>query len=240
MACFSGNADAQQYVDNVHTGRQHIHISSDGDVNDSPLWFEALFHQLGVLPGAWAGWAAIHEKPHQVFLICNSLGIFTVLLNTVLLAVLSQPLRWDHHIPTLLNVVCHTASIIMSWRHGPVITKTKTFAALGCVLVFSQAAVATRLMLGPIELVPFQNRLAFVAANAVATWAMGVGGMLGCWAPDHPAEPYRYLLCLAAPMSSQAMLHVCSWCMVGDGKPNTPHIAKPPEQCSVHTPCMDE
>lgn len=191
------------------TKREPSTPNSLDDMNNQPRWFLMLINRGGVLPEAWKGWATIHERPDHVFILSNSMNIFAVLFNSFVMLFLSRPFRWDHHALSSVSVISHVSTVTMVWKHGPSITKTRTYIALGSILGLCQCIVATRLVIGPIYLVPFGNQLAFIATFSITMFAMTIGSFLGCWAAHHPPEPYRYAPALATCQHTHTKLKGC-------------------------------
>ena len=149
-----------------------------------------LFLRFGVRRKALLSWAVIHEQPHVVLAFSTCTSAFAIALNTYTM-LLSRPWRWSHHGLVLAYSFGHSSAVLSLWFCGLAVSQTKIYYALitSCVILQFQAAV--RLMLGPIEEVPFNHRLLYAVINAIALANWTIASLLGAWAPDHPSTPYR-------------------------------------------------
>lgn len=72
-------------------------------------------------------------------------------------------------------------------------TKMKAYYALALTVLATEMPLSIRLLLGPLDLVPFRNRLAYIVLNAFCSWCQLFSAQVGAWEPDSPAAPYRNL-----------------------------------------------
>lgn len=170
---------------------QHL-TSVQPRANDVPAWLLIVLNRLMVLPQAWDGWACIHVKPHKAFACAMSASLFGLMFNAWALFTASQPFGWGLFVPSILYCTSHFAMHLLIWRHGPKISKTKRYFAVGLSMNASHTYVTLRLLTGPHEYVLFGSRLVLTLITAVGMWAVHVTGAMGCWYPDHPQDPHRY------------------------------------------------
>lgn len=148
------------------------------------------FQRLGVLSQSWAGWGTIHEKPARALAGSCYAAIVTVTLNCIM-AFTSKPFRIDHHVPLLSAIGFQMFGAALFWRWGPVVANPKAYYVLSSIVILASFGPGLRQLLGPLDLVPFRNRLAFTCVFALNAWHMLFGCQMGWWAPDHPSEPFR-------------------------------------------------
>lgn len=124
---------------------------------------------LGVQPEVFdSGWATIYKNPDVMFVGCVITNYITMITNTCVMVFGSMPFRLSHHLPTSMYAVLHFTTATMILLRGPAVAKTKIYYAILMPAIFLQFPVAVVLMLGPIEFVPFENRLVFALVNACA------------------------------------------------------------------------
>lgn len=186
---FSDREDSM--APDVHPDRSAQSILHQTCTVDLPQWVFTLLGRLFVLPQAWDGWAAIHEKPHQVFICSMSATFSSLVINSWALGVVSKRLGLAQFIPCMIYCANHLATNLAVWRHGPMICKTKLCFVSSSLFAISHIYVAIRVVSAPIELIFLGNRLLFIMTITVGLWAAHVSAVLGLWAMDHPAEPYR-------------------------------------------------
>ena len=156
-----------------------------------PVWFRRLMLWIGMLPQAVAGWGTVWKQPHVIFFCSSGAGLYTLLTNTCVLLIGSTPIRWDHHVPSVVYALCHLTSSIMMLRLGPAVAKTRYYNSVLVPAIFIQFALTVRVMLGPIDTVPFGNRLLYALVNSSAVWCWAFASTTGAWATDHPPRPFR-------------------------------------------------
>eukprot|EP00892_Ulva_mutabilis_P008904 jgi/Ulvmu1/6386/UM003_0014.1 len=189
------DAEVCSASDSVETGKAETAPVTASVVHMSvSMRFRQLMPWIGMTPVVLMGWTTILDKPHVAFLCSTLTNLFTLVTNTSVLLFASTPMRWDHHAPTIVYALFHFSTSAMMLRRGPAIAKTKLYNALLVPAIFLQFIVAVRLMLGPLEHVPFGNRLVFVLVNSTAVWCWAFTSMTGAWAPDHPPQPFRSLV----------------------------------------------
>lgn len=174
--------------------------------------FRLFMRRLGVLPQAWSGWATVYSHPHQVFLF-SGCASFVGLSVSIVLALASKPFRWDHHGLCILNCTGHVVWFMMIWRLGPSAAKLYSYYAIVSLSVLASTVYSLRLMLGPLQYVPFRNLLAFVSLYAVELWLAMVPSQLGWWEPDLPSQPYKCGFC-----THSAPCEMCFLLCTGNGK----------------------
>lgn len=165
------------------------HVSTSDERNAARPLFE-LAGRLGMRSEALPGWSNIHTEPRVAASCCTLANFSALIMNTCFLSIASRPLRWDHHAPVAVYAVCHLTSALMLWIHGPDINKSKAYYALVLPAILIQIGFSSRLMVGPIQFVPFGHRLTFVLTSAVRMWCWAFAATLGAWDPDSPPHPH--------------------------------------------------
>lgn len=175
----------------VCTDKQHAQEERPPNSKLVTQRWMSIFERLGVQSEAWVGWGTVHESPVTGFLACTFAGLAAVTVGGCT-AMTSRPLRWDHHVPAAVATVSHLTWVLVLWRWGPSVTKLKAYYALALTVLATEMALSIRLLLGPLDLVPFRNRLAYIVLNAFCSWCQLFSAQVGAWEPDSPAAPYRY------------------------------------------------
>ena len=167
-------------------------LKHEDPLNSVPLWLNNLMPYMGVLPEALTGWSRIFERPHVVFLCSTTSNVCTLVINSSVLLFASRPFRWGHHSFAAAYTLLHTMSSLMILRWGLAVAKTWIYYAVLCAAIFIQFPLAVKVMLGPTEHVPFENRLVFALINSIALWFWTFTSTTGTWAPDHPPKPFEF------------------------------------------------
>lgn len=199
-----GDGDTQRSIAAAHQS----HCNSAAVAGKSNARVYEQLERLGVHPDAWAGWETIHVDPLKAI----AGGCYATVVSFTMswaLALASQPLRLDHHIPLLIQVVFQLLWTAAIFRWGPSVAKTKLYYAIALTSVGLSLAAALRLLFGPLDLIPFNNRLAFACVYGVNVWHIVFGAQLGFWEPDHPPEPYRYCFRSTRGMMQRTAVHIC-------------------------------
>lgn len=141
-------------------------------------------------------WLKMHVKPPVACVSCLLASITTPTINTAILCFASGPLRWTHHPFVAVYTINHYMLFLYVWRKGPDAAVTPVAKINMVLAICAEVPLVLVLLLGPIELCPFGNRLAFTLVNSFAMWTWTFAALCGSWALDHPPQPYRCFPCL--------------------------------------------
>lgn len=176
---------------------QHPH-SDDSATPEQRRWCT----RLGMDSRAIDGWLLWHVDIRTALLSFFSADILcTACLVTCQAGV--PVTRYVFTIPNVVVIILKLGLMIAAWRAGPRVFATKFY-----LLMFVPASICSVVpfvvtYLGPVENVPFDNTLKFVALTALYIFSGHFAGLNGAMASEQPPEPRTSL---AAPAFKAALM----------------------------------
>lgn len=178
-------------------GDSTIALGQQEHGNDSKARFQAACRRLGMADYAASAWQEWHVKPIRILVVCMS---SVVACCIVVVATFLPGCTLDSWYPLTFVVgygVSQSVQVAFYWRRGPRHAGTPAQVAGFAVMVLCLLALLIPAIAGPLQLVPFKNRLLTTALLSITVWLFVLGGATGGAAADKPPVPYTSL---AAPL----------------------------------------